>query len=539
MINRISKTHIVLILILLLSLLLRVYKLDQVPPGFWYDEASYSYSAYSVLETGRDELGALLPLWFKNFGQYKDPLYLYLLIPLLKIMGLSVFITRFASVILGVLTTIAVYLLGKELFKNTKISLIASFLFAISPFALQFNRMQNENNLLVFLVTIASYYTLKEIRNKWFLVFGVILFSLTFYASLAGRFFVPLLLLIFICVYRNYIKGKRKTIVYSGLLMFVFLIPFIRYVVTPQAWPRVEQTSITSDIGITLDINKERLEHNSVNSLGRLYHNKVVGYGRVLLRNYLIHFSPEFLLFSGDPNKLYSTPNMGIMYVWELVMLLYGAHILLNRKNKKPAVLLILWLLLAFLPAAMTRFVPSGSRSFQAAPAIVLISAVGFYGIWKIIKTTRHIFPLAAVGVLFIIANFIYYLDNYYVHFPVRYAYAWRRGSEEVVDRVARLESNYEKVIVDQEGISYINFLFFLKYPPQLVQKEAKLTPPDEFGFSYIPKIGKYYFEKNPPQELEEGALYVGRKSWIGDRGEIIDVIDKADGDNAYYIIQK
>jgi len=539
MINKINKSYLVLILILLLSLLLRVYKLDQVPAGFWFDEAAFGYSAYSVLETGRDEFGVLLPTVFKNFGQHREPLYFYWLVPFIKILGLSVFSIRLGSAVLGVLTTLTIYLLGKRLFGQRSISLIAAFLFAISPFALQFGRMQHENNLLVFLITIASYFFLLARKQRRYLLLSGILFSLAFYTYVAARVFIPLFILLHLIIWWDGFRRYKKNLVKVAVVMFILLIPLIHFLSTPNAWPRVKEVSVIGDVGVLLNIIEERQEHGTVSTNGRVFHNKGVGFGRVFLENYLVHFSPDFLIFNGDPNKLYSTPNIGIMYVWELIAFLTGIHMLLSRRDKKAGVYLLVWMLIGFLPAAMTKFVPSSSRSLQVVPAISLVAAIGLYSIWKSINKTKYKLFFTVIGIMIIIGNFIYYIDNYYLHLPVRYAYAWRSGAQEVVDRVALLEDNYEKVVVDQEGISYINFLFFLQYQPELVQQEATLTSPDEFGFSYIPKIGKYYFEKSPPRELEEGVLYVGRKSWIGDRGEVIDIIDKADADNAYYIVQK
>ncbi|HWS55640.1 MAG TPA: hypothetical protein VN228_15985, partial [Pyrinomonadaceae bacterium] len=43
------------------------------PPGFYIDESSIAYNAHLVSETGRDEHGERLPLFFRAFGEYKNP----------------------------------------------------------------------------------------------------------------------------------------------------------------------------------------------------------------------------------------------------------------------------------------------------------------------------------------------------------------------------------------------------------------------------------------------------------------------------------
>ena len=77
-------THIFLITILIvIAGFLRIYKIATVPPGLNQDETAIGYNAYSILVTGRDEWGEKYPLYFKSFGDYKLPIYIYY-IPICK-----------------------------------------------------------------------------------------------------------------------------------------------------------------------------------------------------------------------------------------------------------------------------------------------------------------------------------------------------------------------------------------------------------------------------------------------------------------------
>jgi hypothetical protein len=57
------------------------------PPGYHRDEAALSYNAYSITTTGRDEDGAVMPLFFRSYGDYKSPLYPYMLAGIFKLTG--------------------------------------------------------------------------------------------------------------------------------------------------------------------------------------------------------------------------------------------------------------------------------------------------------------------------------------------------------------------------------------------------------------------------------------------------------------------
>src|SRR5919112_695770 len=63
------------------------------PPGFFIDESSVAYNAHAVSEAGRDEHGEAWPLYFRAFGDYKNPTYVYLLAAVFRAAGLLTFLT--------------------------------------------------------------------------------------------------------------------------------------------------------------------------------------------------------------------------------------------------------------------------------------------------------------------------------------------------------------------------------------------------------------------------------------------------------------
>ena len=102
-------------LILALGFLLRVAALDKFPVGFTPDEASFGYDAYSILKTGADQWGHKLPLVLESFGDYKSPLYAYLTIPFVALLGLTKVAIRLPNALLGTVAVYVTYLLVTEL----------------------------------------------------------------------------------------------------------------------------------------------------------------------------------------------------------------------------------------------------------------------------------------------------------------------------------------------------------------------------------------------------------------------------------------
>src|SRR3990167_4744464 len=104
-------TKILLILIIILAALTRVLFLGQFPNGFTGDEAQQGYSAYSILKTGRDEWGELLPIFPRGFGDFKPQLYTYLAIPSIAIFGLTIEAVLLPAALAGILALLVLYFL--------------------------------------------------------------------------------------------------------------------------------------------------------------------------------------------------------------------------------------------------------------------------------------------------------------------------------------------------------------------------------------------------------------------------------------------
>jgi hypothetical protein len=50
-----------------------LWRVTNDPPGFYIDESSICYNAHVLSQTGHDEYGVEWPLFFRAFGEYKNP----------------------------------------------------------------------------------------------------------------------------------------------------------------------------------------------------------------------------------------------------------------------------------------------------------------------------------------------------------------------------------------------------------------------------------------------------------------------------------
>lgn len=127
-------------LFLSLSAFLHFWNLANVPPGFYRDESSITYNAYSIAETGADEYGSPFPLFFRAFDNYHDPVMVYSTVPLVKIFGLVKWAGRSVSGFYFLLASLAFGLLVFEHTQNHWLSIVFAFVFSVTPWGFVLSR---------------------------------------------------------------------------------------------------------------------------------------------------------------------------------------------------------------------------------------------------------------------------------------------------------------------------------------------------------------------------------------------------------------
>jgi 4-amino-4-deoxy-L-arabinose transferase-like glycosyltransferase len=96
-----------LVIIILLALFLRVYRLGQSPPGLSQDEAVNAWNAWCLLKTGTDQHGVSWPLFYmRAFGGNNSPFFIYAMLPFQAVGGMNILTTRLPGVCAGVMAVL-------------------------------------------------------------------------------------------------------------------------------------------------------------------------------------------------------------------------------------------------------------------------------------------------------------------------------------------------------------------------------------------------------------------------------------------------
>ncbi len=534
-------------LIIILAAVLRLWSLSHYPAGLNADEAAIGYNAYSLIQTGQDEHGVSWPIHFKSFGDYKPGLYFYLVLPLVKFLGLNIWAVRLPSAILGILSVILLYLLIKQLFNKENWALLAAFFLAISPWHLQFSRGGWEANVAGFFILLGTWFFFKGFKSKKYLIFSVVAYVASLYTYHSARIIVPLLGLGLLLLYRRKIfrKAQLKWLLWAGGIGLALLIPLIISFLGPAGVSRFAGVGLLSDSGPFWRVNELRGQHPISWSLPvRLLHNRLVAYGLAFFENWLDHFHGEFLFLSGDVIERSRVPETGQMYLFDILFVTLGFYSLLKNRPQNWSVI-FLWLVVAPVAAAMTFQTPHALRANTMVIPLVMISAYGALNLFDWLRKKKRVIKIIFYLFLFLLIpwNFAHYLHQYYVHYPQTYPAAWEYGFDQLVPYLQGIEDECDRIYVtDKYDQPYILFLFYLKYPPEKFQQEVKLTPRDKFGFSTVRDFDKFHFEEIDWSKLkdEPNILIVAAPGEIpeADYDKIIKKIYFKNGQPAFLILK-
>ena len=450
-----------LIVIVVLAALLRICWLKEAPNTFSTDEASNGYDAYSILLTQRDRYGSFLPILLRAFNDSRESLYVFLIIPWIKLWGLNEFSVRLTAAIAGILTVPVIYLLALELFKKKKIALFAAFLVAISPWSIYYSRLAFRANLFPLVFCLGLFLFCRSWRKPYYLIFSSLFFGLSLQTYSAARVFVPLFLLGLVTIsYRKLLNNLVISCVSASIFLGIFLFLL-------QFWLSPEGTGRVSEIGLETNIFK-------------------------LLLYYLSYLEPVYLFFFGDFSVRRSVSAIGIgqLYIWEIFTVITG---LLSLRKEKTIVsqIIWLWLFLYPIPAALTEE-QHAIRSIIGMPLFALISSYGFWLLYE--KLTNNQKYLKRKLLLLAIAfSFCYHLYAYYNYAQFKISDTgvghWQYGMGEALTYTEN--SNYRCAVVsNQFKRPNIYLLFYTKYPPAEYQK-APHDPETQY-FSEPTRLGKY-----------------------------------------------
>lgn len=448
----------------LLAVILNFYQFDRNPPGLYADEVSIGVNAYSILKTGKDEYGIIHPLYFKSYGEYKTPIYIYFTALTMAFFGKNEFAVRLPSSVLGTLTVLFVFLLVKELISHektvspyliTRLPLLTSFLLAVSPWYLQLTGPAFEVTAALFFFTSGSYFLITAVRKKnlILLCLSLIFFLLTVYTYHSYKSLTPI---VFIILFVKLIREKRKSrFTYASLLFLPVF--FLGVLFSFANYTRFLQTSAFPSASISNVM--------------------------IFLKNYMSYFSLNFLFNTGDGISRHQFIDFGILARWTSLLLIPGFYFIVKLKKSFLKYAVLATLILSPVPAALTTPSPHTLRSYTMVIPLILVISCGIILIMEVLKKNNR-FLIPVITAIFIY-EFAVYLHFGFFHYPNTTLIDWGGNYKEVVRKATALSTKYRFIAVSDklpEITEYFRFynesLKPITVNPAWNKKQAGITDP-------------------------------------------------------------
>jgi 4-amino-4-deoxy-L-arabinose transferase-like glycosyltransferase len=325
------------------------------PPGYHRDEAALSYNAYTIATTGRDEDGAVMPLFFRSYGDYKSPLYPYLLAGIFAIAGPHKEVARAFSAVLVALSVLLLGLLALRLTGRKVVAVVVTVIAGLTPWLFELGRVAFEVATQPMLLTVLLLVLHRAWRRQtWTIGEGVVagaVLGLLLYSYTGNRLLAPLLTAGLV-VFAN--RGRWRWLLSSWAAFALFVLPFAVYALRHQG-------SLTARYGAT---TIARNGHS---------HAWVV---MQAIANWFHDIDPWFWAISGDPAPYVHNGGYGSLFAAVVVLAIVGLVLVLSRRRED------LWwryvvvaTLLAPIPAALTVDRHNAIR-LAALPVLCIVLAV-------------------------------------------------------------------------------------------------------------------------------------------------------------------
>ncbi len=404
-----SLGRLLLLLTILIGTGLRLYRLQDLPPGIFIDEAYYAWDGLRVLQTGY--LAAFFPA---NNG--REPLFIYLQGAAMAVFGVYPWVLHIIPVLAGIATIPVVYLLGRTLFSSERraqvIGLAAAAALAVLYWHISFSRLRFRAILLPLTSALAVYFFARGWRSgrRRDFVFGGIWLGLTLYTYISARL-LPFILLAFVLALvaldlwsnRHSAAGRMsllaRRVVTGCALMFVtaFLVAlpllYYFYLHPGDFIGRTDQAALTPQNMVAAHAAPEGV------TSGQLLAANVIKVGRMFIDH-------------GDDNPRHNLPGLPaldpLMALGFFVALVAG---LLYFRRQPVYLLLFGWLAAMLMPSVLSMEAPHFLRTIGAIPPLVVLVGDGLTRIWN--RLVPRLSPAFLVSGILLVSGALTY-HNYF-----------------------------------------------------------------------------------------------------------------------------
>lgn len=346
------------VIIALLGLGLRLWHLDTLPFGDWYDEAVAGLAAQHILNDPNYR-----PVFFVE-GQI-PALFLYPIAAAFKVFGQNPFAVRFTVAVMGTLAIPSMFLLARRLFGSPRIALVAAFFVAVASWHITLSRFPT--NSAMYTVTfdlLTIYFVVRGIQDRRprDFVFAGLIYGFDNQGYFPARLLIAALGVLALWVFVRRAELRRPVLL--GTLLFavglgVALGPLVQFAVR---YP--------DDFNKRLGVASIMPEIQKAGNLNPLKSN---------IEKHLLMFNVQ-----GDPNGRHNLPGRPMLDGFMAPLFVLGLGLAILGILRPTGALLLSWwgvmLLGGILSLAFEA--PQSLRSSGAISPTLLLAAIPLGALW-------------------------------------------------------------------------------------------------------------------------------------------------------------
>ncbi|MCA9898814.1 MAG: glycosyltransferase family 39 protein [Anaerolineales bacterium] len=479
---------LLLVGLLLLAFGLRVWALDEAPPGLRYDELQNYLMAGRVLAGER-------PLYFaESWGH--EPLYHYLQAGSLALLGESDWSLRLPSVVLGMIELAATWLVAQKLL-GRRVGLLTTAFLAVSFWAILYSRVGLRVGGVTAFATLMVYF----LWRCWERPSAQIWRGLAD-GALAGLFLAA-------GVY-TYLAGRVLPAIFVGFVLFTAVFHRQQF---KTRWPRFVVLAGVAALLIwplwqaiaAVPVGDQRLE---------LLNQAIVALrqGNPLPVLALTVRALGMYVFQGEQDWLYNDYGRPIFSILTVFFFLGGLLWVARRWRQPKFALLLLWFFGGTGPSMIAPPAASVTHSIVAQPVAYIFLGLGVAQAWRWLHVRQPIAATALVALLFIVpgvADSLAFFQSW--NYQPEVGELYQAGITAVADAVEK-DMPEGAVLVGGPYVSYWqpwNAVNFDLASVQDVSQVRWFNPVGAWVWPTTSPLAAYYFPDAPlaPQQYDPELL--------------------------------
>ena len=496
--NNFIADYLPIVFLTILALIIRLYKLDEIPPGNWYDEAINGLDALSILKV------KFPPVFFMTEGHPREALFMYLILLNFKIFGVSYITLRLTSVIIGTITIPLCYLFTKEFF-DRRTAFLSALILAFLRWHIHFSRTSFRTILTPLFLLLVFYFLKKGIKNKktiFFIISGIC-FGLGFHTYLAFRLSIIILVIYLLSeIKKSQIETSERPLDMSfpckresrntlnlpkksWIPAFAGMTQYLKY-------SKFLSIFILSAFIVFLPLLIDYII-NPIHFLGRadeisLFKNGFISGIKEILLN--IKNVAMMFAFKGDHVAKHNIPLMPVFEPVAAILFYLGLTIsILKIKKSTSYVLIVSWFFIMLLATILSYGSPNMLRTVSITPVLAIFIAIGLLTITD--KLKRKFSPQLSI---IIISIFIMYFASVELY---RYFFIWAKHPETYLEFNSNFADAARTLNKLDENTTIFVYEPLFKHPTFDFETINHKSKYETFTRT---EDGKFQFTKEPPK---------------------------------------